>query len=221
MTECSKKACKDKAKNERIQLAFPFFKSLKLTVDFEGGVITSDGGLVFLREQDERAGFCEVPAYIILDIDSTDDPCRGDQLVGFFDGRRERSRDRGVNSGLEAGQRQVRGLLRLGENLRGLDSGRSNRLVRARERLIRDNLGLGMLPVSLEQSVLVPALAEEDEPYLRFFFRATYQSFPESHVITPGTLESCLPHMAGAPLGTSCGLTPFPGGRSRKCPRSH
>ena len=47
MTECSK------------QSVFPFFKHSKLTASFDGGSITSDGGLLLVREFDERIGLSE------------------------------------------------------------------------------------------------------------------------------------------------------------------
>jgi hypothetical protein len=48
-------------------LNFPFFERLKLTVDFKGGAITSDAGLVFIREEDERQGLCESVCAVMSD----------------------------------------------------------------------------------------------------------------------------------------------------------
>lgn len=55
MTQCSQ------------QLVFPFFKEAKLTTTFDGGTITSDGGLLVLREFDERMGFTESFSNLIED----------------------------------------------------------------------------------------------------------------------------------------------------------
>jgi hypothetical protein len=49
------------------QLNFPFVKSKKMTVDFEGGEITSDAGWVLLRRVDEREGLCEKISEAIVD----------------------------------------------------------------------------------------------------------------------------------------------------------
>jgi hypothetical protein len=45
MTECTTK-----------QLTFPYYKRRQLTVDFEGGEITSDAGLLLIRQADDRLG---------------------------------------------------------------------------------------------------------------------------------------------------------------------
>jgi len=55
MTECSKR------------LQFPFFKDAQLTTDFTGGSITSDGGLLLVREFDERIGLSESFSKLIYD----------------------------------------------------------------------------------------------------------------------------------------------------------
>lgn len=55
MTECSK------------QLIFPFFKPANLTASFNGGVITSDAGLLVVRELDDRLGFTESISRLIYD----------------------------------------------------------------------------------------------------------------------------------------------------------
>ena len=55
MTECSKR------------LQFPFFKDAQLTADFTGGSITSDGGLLLVREFDERIGLSESFSNLIYD----------------------------------------------------------------------------------------------------------------------------------------------------------
>jgi len=63
MTQCNRKNSKDKP----LQLSFPFFKKRKLTVDFEGGSITSDSGLLHLRQVDEKLGLCESVAKALHD----------------------------------------------------------------------------------------------------------------------------------------------------------
>lgn len=45
MTQCTTK-----------QLTFPYYKRRQLTVDFEGGEITSDAGLLLIRQADDRIG---------------------------------------------------------------------------------------------------------------------------------------------------------------------
>lgn len=45
MTQCTTK-----------QLTFPYYKRRQLTVDFEGGEITSDAGLLLIRQADDRLG---------------------------------------------------------------------------------------------------------------------------------------------------------------------
>ena len=42
---------------ERNQQTFCFYVKRNLTVDFKGGEISSDGGLLLLRQLDERLGF--------------------------------------------------------------------------------------------------------------------------------------------------------------------
>ena len=55
MTQCNK------------QLPFPFFKSRDLTVTFNGGEITTDGGLLLVREFDEKIGFTQGFSDLIAD----------------------------------------------------------------------------------------------------------------------------------------------------------
>jgi len=55
MTHCSK------------QLAFPFFKNAKLLATFDGGTIVTDGGLLLVREFDERIGFTRAISEVIYD----------------------------------------------------------------------------------------------------------------------------------------------------------
>lgn len=55
MTECS------------TQLCFEFYEGRKLRVDFEGGEITSDAGVLFLRQADESLGLLEGLADCIRD----------------------------------------------------------------------------------------------------------------------------------------------------------
>jgi hypothetical protein len=55
VTECTK------------QLLFPFFKHAKLTATFDGGALTSDGGLLLVREFDERVGLSERFSRLIPD----------------------------------------------------------------------------------------------------------------------------------------------------------
>lgn len=55
MTHCTKR------------LVFPFFKDAQLTADFSGGTITSDGGLLLVREFDERIGLSEAFSKLIYD----------------------------------------------------------------------------------------------------------------------------------------------------------
>jgi len=55
MTDCIKR------------LVFPFFKDAQLTTDFTGGSITSDGGLLLVREFDERIGLSEAFSELIHD----------------------------------------------------------------------------------------------------------------------------------------------------------
>lgn len=55
MTECTKR------------LVFPFFKDAQLTTDFSGGSITSDGGLLLVRQFDERIGLSESFSKLIFD----------------------------------------------------------------------------------------------------------------------------------------------------------
>ena len=57
MTECSTK-----------QLTFSYFKKRKLSVDFEGGEITSDAGLLLIRQADDRMGLVKGLANCIRDI---------------------------------------------------------------------------------------------------------------------------------------------------------
>lgn len=55
MTQCS------------TQLPFPFFKDAKLTGSFDGGSIVSDGGLLLVRQFDERIRFTEAISRVIYD----------------------------------------------------------------------------------------------------------------------------------------------------------
>ena len=55
MTKCSKR------------LVFPFFKDAQLTADFSGGSITSDGGLLLVREFDEQVGLSQSFSKLIHD----------------------------------------------------------------------------------------------------------------------------------------------------------
>jgi len=55
MTECS------------TQLGFDFYKKSTLTVDFQGGDLSSDGGLLLVRQADERLGLLKQLAGCILD----------------------------------------------------------------------------------------------------------------------------------------------------------
>jgi len=58
MTECIRQ-------DSKTQLAFPYYTKKKLTADFDGGQITSDAGLLLLREFDERVGLTEQVAQCI------------------------------------------------------------------------------------------------------------------------------------------------------------
>jgi len=49
------------------QLTFPFFSHAKLTAAFDGGAITSDGGLPLVREFDDRIGLSERLSELIYD----------------------------------------------------------------------------------------------------------------------------------------------------------
>jgi len=49
------------------QLTFPFFQHAKLTATFDGGAITSDGGLPLVREFDERIGLSHRISELIYD----------------------------------------------------------------------------------------------------------------------------------------------------------
>jgi len=49
MTECNR-------------ASFSFFIKKNLTVDFKGGEISSDAGLLLLRQLDEKPGFTDLPA---------------------------------------------------------------------------------------------------------------------------------------------------------------
>ena len=55
MTQCTKR------------LVFPFFKGAQLTTDFSGGSITSDGGLILVRQFDEQTGLSESFSKLIQD----------------------------------------------------------------------------------------------------------------------------------------------------------
>jgi hypothetical protein len=50
------------------QLTFPHLKKRKLSVDFEGGEITSDAGLLLIRQADDRMGLVKGLANCIRDI---------------------------------------------------------------------------------------------------------------------------------------------------------
>ena len=41
------------------QMVFPFYKQRPLTVNFKGGDISSDGGMLFVRQMDERLKIVE------------------------------------------------------------------------------------------------------------------------------------------------------------------
>ena len=49
--------------NQPFQLSF----NASLKIDFQGSRVTSDGGLVLVRELDERLGFCEIIAQHLTD----------------------------------------------------------------------------------------------------------------------------------------------------------
>jgi hypothetical protein len=49
------------------RLVFPFFKGAQLTTDFSGGSITSDGGLILVRQFDEQTGLSESFSKLIHD----------------------------------------------------------------------------------------------------------------------------------------------------------
>lgn len=55
MTKCTKRH------------VFPFFKGAQLTSDFSGGAITSDGGLLLVRQFDEQVGLSESFSKLIRD----------------------------------------------------------------------------------------------------------------------------------------------------------
>lgn len=57
MTECNTK-----------QITFPYYKRRKLSVDFEGGEITSDAGLLLIRQADDRMGLIKGLTDSIRDI---------------------------------------------------------------------------------------------------------------------------------------------------------
>jgi|GEM_PF-5703267 len=63
MTECNAEICEKSSP----QLNFPFVKSKRISVDFEGGEITSDAGWVLLRRVDERERLCEKISEAIVD----------------------------------------------------------------------------------------------------------------------------------------------------------
>ena len=62
------------------QLHFGSFFGKEITVDFEGGRITSDGGALLLRELDEHHGLTETVATAL------DDPIHGHQQLSLFHG---------------------------------------------------------------------------------------------------------------------------------------
>jgi hypothetical protein len=63
MTECNTK----QAVKSSHQLTFPFIKSKRIRLDFDGGNITSDAGLIWVRRVDEREGLCEKISEVIDD----------------------------------------------------------------------------------------------------------------------------------------------------------
>ena len=56
MTECTKE-----------QMVFPFYRQKSLTVNFKGGDLSSDGGLLFVRQLDERWKITEQLAGVLDD----------------------------------------------------------------------------------------------------------------------------------------------------------
>jgi len=64
--------------NQPFQVSF----NASLNVDFQGSRVTSDGGLVLVREFDECFG-------VVLDVDSTDFPVYGQQEHSAYNGHFE------------------------------------------------------------------------------------------------------------------------------------
>ena len=80
--------------NGPFQLSF----NASLKVDFQGSRVTSDGGLILVRELDEGLGFGELiaraeavdsPQRVVLDMDSTETPVYGQQEQSAYNGRFE------------------------------------------------------------------------------------------------------------------------------------
>jgi hypothetical protein len=63
MTECSRKT----TDNATTQLNFGFLPNSKITLDFQGGTITSDAGLLLLRQIDQHSGLCARLAAAFVD----------------------------------------------------------------------------------------------------------------------------------------------------------
>jgi hypothetical protein len=80
--------------NQPFQLSF----NASQKIDFQGSRVTSDGGLILVRELDERLGFGELiakaeafdsPQRVVLDMDSTEIPVYGQQENSAYNGHFE------------------------------------------------------------------------------------------------------------------------------------